>query len=129
MIKCLYCGADAVLVSGCEIYPHRNDLSHLKFWECRPCDAYVGCHGKSDGILLGTLAKPKLRALRHKVHAIFDSFWRGEHKTMKRTEAYKWLAAELSIPADKCHIAMFNQEMCHKAILSCNRLRGHANAD
>lgn len=48
MVKCDYCGNDAMLVSGRAIYPHRPDLFRLNFWQCAPCDAYVGCH-KREG--------------------------------------------------------------------------------
>jgi hypothetical protein len=34
---------------------------------------------------------------------------------MKRPDAYQWLADQLKIPKDKCHIGMFALEMCHRA--------------
>ena len=43
-VKCSYCGNDAELVGGESVYPHRPDLYYLKFYQCLPCDAWVGCH-------------------------------------------------------------------------------------
>jgi uncharacterized protein with PIN domain len=36
-MKCPYCGKDVHLVTGEEIYPHRNDLHMKNFWLCKPC--------------------------------------------------------------------------------------------
>jgi len=72
-----YCRAAALLVSGAVLYPHREDLAELKFWQCEPCKAYVGCHragvGHGDGSKpLGTLANEELRRARNRAHAAFD---------------------------------------------------------
>ena len=48
-VDCDYCQKPAELVTGATIYPHRNDLAHLRFWRCVPCEAYVGCHKAGDG--------------------------------------------------------------------------------
>lgn len=112
-VICLYCNKEAALVGGDVIYKHRPDLASKKFYFCAPCDAFVGTH-RATGVPLGSLAKPELRKLRGKCHALFDPIWKNKH--MKRTSAYKWLAESLEIPAEKCHIGMFNQVMCKKAI-------------
>lgn len=41
---CPYCGSKTEYVDGTVIYPHRPDLANRKFYICRPCNAYVGCH-------------------------------------------------------------------------------------
>ena len=41
---CPYCHADAELVSGSVVYPHRPDLHQNQFWQCAPCNAYIRCH-------------------------------------------------------------------------------------
>lgn len=77
-MKCPYCGKDVHLVTGEEIYPHRNDLHMKNFWLCKPCNAYTGTHDKNpkrgfNGTEpLGTLANAKLRKLRKDTHAVFD---------------------------------------------------------
>lgn len=57
---CPYCGKDSVLVNGHVIYPHRPDLLEKKFYWCKPCDAYVGCHPGTANPL-GRLANAELR--------------------------------------------------------------------
>lgn len=81
---CAHCGQECVLVTGCEVYPHRRDLYELFFWECKPCKARVGCHKagnvcdgvKSDGTLpLGTAANAELRNARMAIHNEVDPMW------------------------------------------------------
>ena len=139
---CPYCGDHAKLVTGEDLYPHREDLFHLKFWRCAPCDAYVGCHRagawaihegqqvESDGTLpLGRLANRELRIAKSQVHQVFDPIWKLFHEwrahpafdrhakydKQRRTLLYKWLAREMGIPLDACHIGMFDLEQCRKA--------------
>lgn len=57
---CSYCNNEAKLVSGNVIYPHRPDLAYLRFWQCAPCAAYVGCH-KGTTKPLGRIANAELR--------------------------------------------------------------------
>lgn len=76
-VICSYCNKPAELVTGKEIYPHRPDLYPKKFWRCRPCTAYVGCHkpnaGYGDGTRpLGRLANAELRAAKSAAHAAFS---------------------------------------------------------
>ena len=96
---CPYCQKPAQMVNGRAIYPHRTDLFRLVFWQCAPCDAYVGCHlpaprGLGDGTVpLGRLANAELRRARQQDHAAFDPLWRARH--MNRRQAYAWLARQL----------------------------------
>ena len=112
-VFCNYCNKKAILVSGRRIYLYRPDLKHLRFWYCKPCGAYVGCHEPSDRPL-GKLANYELRKLRIKAHNCFDRKWRDGK--MRRTEAYKWLAVKLNIPYNECHIGNFDEDMCNKVI-------------
>jgi len=60
--------------------------------------------------------------LRGKAHACFDPLWKEGH--MLRYEAYRWLAKQLSIHSKDCHIALFDEETCEKAIkVSTNKRR------
>ena len=116
-IFCDYCGKEAVLVGGVEIYPHRKDLYHRKFWMCKDCDAYVGTH--KNGVPLGRLANSELRAEKIKTHAAFDKLWKKGKQT--RSEAYIWLAEKLEISSKQCHIGIFDVDMCKKVISICNK--------
>lgn len=80
-VCCDYCGRPARLVGGAEVYPHRPDLSSKRFWLCRPCDAWVGCHPKAeprrgglgDGTVpLGRLANADLRRAKQRAHAAVE---------------------------------------------------------
>jgi DNA polymerase III subunit epsilon len=131
---CNYCGRDAELATGAQIYRSRADLAALKFWRCIRCDAYVGCHAAgdfttdaqgrkiySDGTLpKGTLADAKLRAARRVAHVAFDALWRdAADPKAARLEAYAWLALQLHIPVDECHIGMFDAEQCSRVVRAC----------
>jgi hypothetical protein len=124
---CPYCGQPAKLVGGDAIYPHRSDLFDLAFWQCAPCDAYVGCHKKgvtflmnkrqvrSDGTIpLGRLANAQLRKAKSAAHAAFDPLWKSGRMT--RREAYAWLATTLGISSDNCHIGMMDADACQAVV-------------
>lgn len=118
-IKCDYCGRDAELVGGKEVYPYRIDLVAKSFWKCAPCKAWVGCH---PGTVqpLGRLADTKLRLLRSDVHAVFDPIWKSGQMT--RNEAYAQLAKELGIASQNCHIGMFDIDTCRSALLAAKKI-------
>ena len=113
-VRCPYCDRDAELVGGGEIYPHRDDLTHKKFWRCKPCKAWVGCHPDTTKPL-GRLANAELRREKQKAHAASDPLWRS--KEMSRTGAYRWLAAQLGIAEANCHIGMMDVLAC-KAVVA-----------
>lgn len=112
-VVCPYCDKPAELVFGSAIYPHRPDLFKKKFYLCKPCDAYVGCH-PDTAKPLGRLANAELRIFKRKAHAAFDPIWkRGD---MSRTKAYKWLSEKLNIAPQNCHIGMFDVDLCRATI-------------
>lgn len=119
MVTCAYCNKPAELVGGEEIYPHRPDLYQKKFWRCRPCKAYVGCHkpnvGYGDGTRpLGRLANAELRAAKSAAHAAFDPVW--QNGFVRRGSAYAWLADKLGIQPKQCHIGEFDVEQCKRVV-------------
>lgn len=109
---CPYCHNPSALVTGAEIYPHRPDLHHKRFFECSPCNAYVGCH--RDGTPLGRLANPELRAAKQAAHAAFDPLWKTGKKS--RADAYTWLSLQMGIPPEDCHVGMFDVKTCKKVV-------------
>lgn len=114
--ECPYCGEVSDRVSGRAIYPHRADLSHKVFYQCAPCDAYVGCHPHTE-TALGRLADAELRLEKRKTHAVFDVLWKSGN--MSRSQAYKWLCEKLGIGSQECHIGMFSVAMCKRAQRAC----------
>lgn len=115
---CNYCSQEAKRVTGKETYPHRPDLFHKIIYECKPCDASVGCHPGTDKPL-GSLANRKLRSKRRAAHAVFDPLWKSGR--MPRQRAYQWLADLLEIHRTKCHIGMFDEETCQLVINFCKQ--------
>lgn len=113
VLTCQYCGQATRLVGGDAIYPHRPDLAQRRFYQCAPCDAYVGCHGASSKPL-GTVANYRLRQLRQQVHAHFDSLWK--QGGMSRSAAYNWLRHRMGLEARECHTALFNEKQCKEAL-------------
>ena len=81
LIYCCNCKeeVDAVLVTGAGIYPHRPDLKKLPFWQCKACNAFVGCHHKTKDRTrpLGFIPSVAVKEARKKVHRIIDPLWQS----------------------------------------------------
>lgn len=108
---CPYCNKPSKSVNGEVIYPHRPDLARLNFFQCAPCDAYVGCH-KADRSPLGSLANKADRSGRKRAHAAFDKLWKkdanGKYGPLYRKQAYAMLAEKFG--KDEVHIAQMHGE-------------------
>lgn len=122
-LLCPYCGNPAELVTGADVYPHREDLHLKKFWRCSPCKAYVGCHApnKRMGLVgtepLGRLANDPLRKAKRLAHAAFDPLWKEGQAP--RSKAYGWLSQALGLPLDKTHIGEFDESTCLRVVALC----------
>ena len=110
---CPYCKGKTELVTGDVIYPHRTDLYKKYFWICKPCDAYVGTHPGTDKPL-GRLADENLRSAKRRAHAAFDPLWKSGKMTRK--QAYQWLADQMQIAVEDCHIGWFDERLCLEVI-------------
>lgn len=109
-VPCTYCEGQAELISSTRVYGGRD---YGMLWACLKCQAWVGVH-KGSTKPLGILANAELRTLKMRVHQVFDRLWKSG--TVSRTKAYKWLAEQMQIPPNKCHIGMFNDVMCKRAL-------------
>ena len=116
-IYCDYCGHEAVLVDDSEIYG--RSYGH-KAWLCRNCNAYVGCHGRSEKPL-GRLANAELRRWKMAAHASFDPLWKFGPFRRRRNAAYAWLAEQMGLPVEKTHIGMFDVAQCKRVIEIINK--------
>jgi zinc-finger-containing domain len=113
-VRCPYCEQKIQLVTGDTIYPLRPDLHRKLFWQCRPCDAYVGCHESGKGTTpMGSLANAELRKARMEAHAAFDPLWKTQ-QFESRGRAYSWLSSQLGIHRKKCHISWLSLEDCRR---------------
>lgn len=120
--KCPYCLGNTEYLDSSIIYGRSYGMIYL----CSPCDAYVGVHKGTD-TALGRLANKELREAKKKAHAYFDPLWQravrqGRKKNEARNSAYKWLAKEMGIERDVCHIGMFDVESCESVVQICGKL-------
>lgn len=122
-MKCPYCKSDVNLVDSYLIYRR----SYGRAWLCSQfpkCDSYVGCHPGTDKPL-GRLANAELRKAKMEAHKAFDALWKRKMERDKcsqrvaRSAGYKWLAQQLSIEINECHIAMFDLDKCKKVLEVC----------
>lgn len=70
-VICPYCGRSAEFVDSIAVYRRSYGMIYL----CRPCDAYVGVHGRSD-TPLGRLANAELRRWKIAAHDAFPKHTR-----------------------------------------------------
>ncbi|MCK5662505.1 MAG: hypothetical protein KAI17_03415 [Thiotrichaceae bacterium] len=117
---CPYCGTLSELCTINVFYGRPIKKGYL--YVCRDypeCNSYVGCH---PGTIrpLGSMANKELRTYRSELHALFDPQWKNAIPKQKvRSELYHWLAGELSLPVEKCHMAYFNLEEAKQALQIC----------
>lgn len=118
---CDYCGREAAfLPSSAELYQGRD---YGPAWACLPCGAWVGCH--PDDRPLGRLADKTLRTAKQAAHAAFDPLWRarmardGLTQGKARGKGYKWLAAQMGLTRQECHIGMFDVAQCQRVVAIC----------
>ena len=126
-LKCPYCGGKAHLRDASSIYHSFKYRGKMFVCENFPkCDSYVGCHPNTTKPL-GRMANKKLRTMKSKAHEYFDPLWkkrvfaRKKSLSYNRTKAYKWLAEQLDLPESKCHIGLFDVDMCRKVIDVCSK--------
>ncbi|MBD3407375.1 MAG: hypothetical protein GF411_14760 [Candidatus Lokiarchaeota archaeon] len=105
---CPECGGELILRNskyglfyGCANYPK--------------CDGSHGAH-KKTGEPLGIPADKPTKQSRIEAHNLFDKLWNGPEATMRRKEAYKWLARTMDLDKDNAHISKFSKEQCDKLI-------------
>lgn len=121
---CPYCSKPVEFRKSSEGVYRKN---YGPIWICSgypECQSWVGCHPKTDKPL-GRLANSELRKMKMKAHAHFDPLWKcklnlaGGKKKEARGAAYRWLAQELGIPIEDCHIGMFDVGTCQRVIDVC----------
>lgn len=113
---CEYCGARAYLVDSSAVYRRSYGL----IYHCPPCNAWVGVH-KGTTRALGRLANAELRRWKIKAHDAFDPICK--FKSKRRDRAYQWLAKQLGLTRNQCHIGKFDVEQCRLVVEVCNEYR------
>ena len=63
------------------------------------------------------MANRNLRQAKMAAHTAFDPLWRNGAQHRRR--AYAWLAEQLDIAEQDCHIGLFDIEICHRVVAVC----------
>lgn len=121
---CPYCNNPTEFTDSAEVY----EKSYGMIYICRPCQAWVGVHQGTDQAL-GRLANAELRELKMIAHRWFDPIAKEGlineiysvymTGTTTRAKAYDWLAAQMGIKPEYCHIGMFDADECREVIRIC----------
>ncbi|AXQ69688.1 hypothetical protein HOU03_gp106 [Caulobacter phage CcrSC] len=117
---CIECGSLATLVAGDIAYPNKPEFRREQAYLCQ-CGGRVRCHPGTT-IAQGYPANHKTAEARWNTHNAFDALWRDGPFTRfldARSRAYAWLAAELELDLDDCHIGMFNAKTCQRVQTLC----------
>jgi len=120
--RCLDCGGASVLTPGTELFSYGAERD-LMYWVCEDCFARVRCHDGSTRPM-GRPAGRSTALLRREAHLLFDAIWSPCAGSMidgmsAREWLYHALATDLGLSRDRCHIGMFNDEMCRRVIAWC----------
>lgn len=122
---CWYCMHNAHLIEdSTQIY----GKDYGPMWVCEFCGAHVGCHPGTNKAL-GRLANKELRQLKMAAHKAFDTLWHwkikheGCRRKSARGKAYAWLAKELGVPTEECHIGYFTPDQCRLVIEICQPIK------
>lgn len=110
---------NARLTDGSEIYPHRNDLSHLPFWKCDTCLNYVGCHHKTAFRTkpLGCIPNERMKTIRRDIHKLMDPLWKNN--IISRNNIYKILSIALEKEYHTAEIRTIEEaKLVYKLLLS-----------
>lgn len=126
--SCVECGGKGRIASGREACPNRPERASWAYWLCS-CGAYVGCH-TGTAIPMGRPGNATTRYWRIAAHRALDKRWMRSDQTASkratnrsRPKAYTWLACQLGISFDDCHIGMFDEAMCRRVVEVCGQVR------
>lgn len=121
---CPYCGKLSELTDSAEIYGQ----SYGNIYLCRPCQAWVGVH-KSTNQALGRLGTKELRALHREAHEWLDKMHQEGiirqlipmyiQGVSDREKTYLWLAEQMGIQREYCHIGFFDEQQSRQVIDIC----------
>lgn len=128
---CPGCQRPTALVSGSQLFPRHTDLAEKWFWRCQPCDAHVGCHGRTRRAL-GEPANAELRRARTILHNDrLDPLWktaiatggytpedpkaRAIIRNTARARVYEWLAWKLGMPREDVQVGQMTLDECRRA--------------
>jgi hypothetical protein len=107
--KCNLCGGVVIFNQA-----SKDKSASGYVYYCTNCHAWVGTYPHDKEIAYGQLANFETRKKRAELHDWFDRLWRNHDE---RTMWYQKLANELGIDIEYCHIGMFDEPLCDKALV------------
>lgn len=116
---CPYCSSEHAIV-----VVQRSTFNGRRVYECPICKARVGVH-RNTWRSLGTVANAEDRRLRGLAHLRFDRLWKMKMEREKcskgaaRGAGYRWLAQQMQLSEEECHIAMLHSEDLLRIIQIC----------
>lgn len=120
-IECDNCKSRRVRLTQNSVLYGRNYGTWPLIWFCDDCHAATGCHADTD-IPLGTMATREVRQARKLAHEAFDPLWK-KHRLASRYKAYEWLACNLKINVNDCHIGHFDEQTCARVVEICSTVK------
>ena len=130
--RCIECGAEAVLMTGKDVYPRNPEFWDKPIWICWTpgCGARCGCHPGTTKPL-GRPAGAALRRARQMLHGLLDPIWkqadqlsvyapednrtRWQIRGRARKRVYAWLRERMGLTEKECHVGEFSIEQCREA--------------
>ena len=114
---CNICGGKVIYIDNKEIYG--KSYGSGKCYLCTSCGAHVGTHKPRPDEALGLLADERMRKGKKFCHDLFDQLWlnapKGKKRIQARTNAYAWLAKQMDVPVEECHLGYFDLNQLRKA--------------
>lgn len=115
---CDSCGSSNISLERNRVLYGRDYGDWPLCWFCFDCKALVGCHKGTD-VPMGRMADGPTRKARQKAHAHFDPLWKKGR--LSRQGTYNWLAEQLGIHIDECHISWFDYDTCMRVVEICKK--------
>jgi hypothetical protein len=98
-----------IFITGETVYPNRNDLYHLPFWQCTTCFNFVGCHHKTTNPTnpLGSIPNKEIKEARKEIHKILDPLWKNG--SFNRKKLYRIISDKIGWKYHTAQIKMIEE--------------------
>lgn len=71
-------------------------------------------------------AERRARKLRRDVHEALDAIWLDTDPEANRVACYDAMALVLDLPRAECHVRLFDEDQCRRALANMDRIREEA---